>query len=330
MDWLLHNKKGILQAVIVIAAFVAIYLNSSYDANRVTELVNKSQKAIAGELDSCADGSLVAPHLGYSGELSGRILIVSVWSDDANTCWDLSDPICAKRKSDAAMYLNTAARWIEKQALSYGRQVELVTSLSDKYAAGGGYVESKGEGNLSRTCKFSAVATQMNMAQAKDSISPIDEADSYIESIDVSHLLAQYDADGIVFVFLFNTDESCDAVSGAYAMASSADRPEEYVFEYTANNNSVEGPSSYAHELLHCFGVPDYYYPCDAQYFSVTKEFVEKLSKEQSDDIMFSVYGRGKTEYAYDMVDCSFTSADAWFLGLEDDFEDATKYNLRR
>ena len=73
--------------------------------------------------------------------------------------------------------------------------------------------------------------------------------------------------------------------------------------------------SGFAHEILHCFGAPDYYYSST----TITQEFVDECSTTTSEyytDIMRTV-NTGDS-----MSGLTFSALDAYYVGLIESSED--------
>ena len=81
----------------------------------------------------------------------------------------------------------------------------------------------------------------------------------------------------------------------------------------------ITPPSTYAHEIMHCFGAHDLYY---ANAY-ISQEYVDYCKKTGSNDIMYTV-NDGK------WIINDFTELDAYYVGLTDHCDEVEKWGLAK
>ena len=132
-----------------------------------------------------------------------------------------------------------------------------------------------------------------------------------IDNIDILNLKNKYEADNIIFIYFFNTDNTNSAITSTYNLDI------DIVNVFPENNEYIIPPATYAHELLHTFGAPDLYF----ENRTINQEYVDYLLENDSDDIMFKV-----TDTSVIIDD--FSDLDAYYVGLIDSHPDIEKWNL--
>ena len=132
-----------------------------------------------------------------------------------------------------------------------------------------------------------------------------------IENVDIVKIKEKYEADNIIFVYFFNTNNTNKAISSTY------NREIDIVNIFPENDRYVVPPATYAHELLHTFGAPDLYF----ENAIINQEYVDYYMEINSSDIMASVY------YGEEITN-TFSDLDAYYVGLIDSHPDIEKWNL--
>ena len=247
--------------------------------------------------------------LGNAGELEGRIVIFTVFAGGTDYTWDFSKQEDVDQKSKCLKDLSEAAAYLTDQAAGYGKNVEF---LYDWEADPGLAVEYAAEHPMANTARTREIAYELASARK---------------------LKETYSADQVIYLFLVNTDYENTKRSHANSYepqkidgtASLTD-----LIEYVKINlrSDYEGEkwdaqsSSYAHEILHLFGVPDLYKAGTL----IPQEYVDHMDAVMSTarypDIM---YGGVSGWSVWNHV---FSDVDAYYAGLTDTCEDAEKYVL--
>ena len=132
-----------------------------------------------------------------------------------------------------------------------------------------------------------------------------------IDNIDVAKIKKKYDADNIIFIYFFNTNNTNTAITSTY------NREIDIVNIFPENNKYIAPPATYVHELLHTFGAPDLYF----ENAIINQSYVDYLIENGSNDIMFKV-----TDTSVIIDD--FSDLDAYYVGLIDSHPDVEKWNL--
>ena len=247
--------------------------------------------------------------LGNAGELDGRIVVFTVFSSGTDYSWDFSKQEDLDQRDRCLKDLSEAAAYLTGEAALYGRDVEF---LYDWDADPGLAAEHCADFPVANTAKAKEIAYELATAR---------------------QLKEKYGADGVVYLFIVNSDYENTRRSHANSY-----KPEEIdgpasltdLIEYVKIDlrSDFEGEkwdaqsSTYAHEILHLFGVPDLYEPGTL----ITQEYADHMDEIMSTayypDIMYgSVAG-------WSVRDHVFSEVDAYYAGLTDECEDVGKYGL--
>jgi hypothetical protein len=129
----------------------------------------------------------------------------------------------------------------------------------------------------------------------------------------------KYQAQNIIYMFYFNTDESNTVNS--WSLGNNQDLETEIVNVFVRDNLSdgfyYMPASSLAHEIMHCFGARDLYYASDA----IPQAYVDHCEATDSKDIMY-------TTCLGDTIPQIFSQLDAYYLGLVDSCDEVTTWGL--
>ena len=143
--------------------------------------------------------------------------------------------------------------------------------------------------------------------------------------MDKSRILSDYDAQNICFLFLCK-----QPIDGKEQNVSMSAENYSNSLEFVAMTNFLNGqyncPANYAHEILHCFGLPDLYYESR----KITQAYVDYGIQRQTNDIMRITWNQKSGKYIYDSIDNDFSELDAYYCFLTDKSDDVEKFNLGR
>lgn len=242
---------------------------------------------------------------GSARHIDGRTLILSIYSDDPTSHWDYTSEVDKDTIEQTLYYLGIATDWISEQVSSYGANAEFI-------------YDWKAAPDLRYEATFD-VELEKDDYIYTESVYPAQRSYLY-ENIDTEALLEKYDADNIIYMFFINSDFSNPA--------NPVTSPRAYLYGdefYTDHINLcvrfdeyyVTEPSSYAHEILHCFGAYDLYYENEA----ITAEYVMHCAEIGSNDIMYYVT-------TGDEIYSDFTELDAYYIGLIDYSQDVKNWYL--
>ncbi len=246
---------------------------------------------------------------GTADRLLGRCVIVNVLVGDDNISWDENNSADARLLKKARSNIEIASTWIEEAASEYGSDIEFIIYDSDKE-------------DLQYTITFGG-----DMIEAEDWEIV---GGAIMKEIPTEDLLAKYEADSILYMFLYNTDSDNMKTSWTYLRQENDTVPYEYCSMYMTINGTNETPATFAHEILHCFGAPDLYVvDSDGTNYGITQEYIDYIRSEESQDIMFSITDKtGKKNE--NVIENTFSELDAYYTGIINRSGDAVEFKLGR
>ncbi|MBR0085420.1 MAG: hypothetical protein IJL97_02605 [Lachnospiraceae bacterium] len=236
--------------------------------------------------------------LGTAGELDGRTVIISLFVNDSYTGWDFSSEADQQRYIEALNNLAYATAYITNQAAAYGAKAEFIYdwSLDD---------------DLDRLAEFDDDLVQYDASRYQL------QADWVYAHFEPTQILEKYDADNVIYIFFFNTDQANDVSPRSIGHMNDYSNVIEIVNMYIGFKGVDAPPATYAHELLHSFGAQDLYYETAA----IPQAYVDHLTDIGSNDIMYTVVmGNNITN--------DFTELDAYYTGLTDHCEEVEIWGL--
>ena len=249
-----------------------------------------------------------AHRYGWAKGLKGKIAIVTVMAGDINYKWNKNDE---KGRYYFVKILKNACDYIEKSAAGYGSRVEFIHT--------GNCPDSR----LMMDMDFDvALSGETHDTGAVDEFLCSDEM-----SKERKALMKELGCCGIIYLFYINAPKGYPYPGTTYMWMQPSDPEDEFSLLYAHMKDEDISAAIVAHEILHCFGLPDLYAadPDDSAPL-VTKEYVTYLKETDSDDIMYSVYSK-RGHDRYEVPQC-FSDTDAYFAGLINTCEDAERYDL--
>ena len=239
--------------------------------------------------------------LGSAGMISDKTVVVSIFVNDSTTHWDFDLKADKDMRNTLYRHLGNGVKWIAKQCKTYGATPEFVYDWKknpDLY-----YTYDFGQHKLVR----------------EDGGGYYTQTDYLDANIDSQALLEKYEAQNIIYIFYFNTDK--DNTVNSWAITHLNGVYTEIINVYARDDYSggfyIMPASSFAHEILHCFGAYDLYYASS----EIPQAYVDHLAKTRSKDIMYTV-GLGGS------ITQKFTELDAYYVGLVDSCEEAETWGL--
>lgn len=231
--------------------------------------------------------------------LNEPTVLVSVYLNDAATgsIWT------AEAKAQAQQQVAMAADWITAEAARYGVTAEL-------------YCDD-GTANNPLCHTYSVHSRLQGGAPSMESDDFLDEMDALCATLDTDALHQQYGTSRVGFLIFL-------PVSGtSFTMAHYADDGENFYHEYSclyrfdayADTAEPENPATYAHEILHLFGAPDYY--AESSDFFVDEELTAYMEQNHPREIMLSTY-TDQGENLYTAIDKELSTLTAYCVGLTD------------
>ncbi|MBR4549290.1 MAG: hypothetical protein IKM82_02725 [Oscillospiraceae bacterium] len=255
----------------------------------------------AAEITPC---TICGTH-GTAKHLAGRTVVVSVFASDTGTHWDFSRDKDVERYSICYHDLRMACEWLTEKAASYGVKTEFVWDWLAHFDL---YYEHRFDRNMVvYPSDYSVYWEYIN------------------SSIPTDELLCRYDADNILYIFHYRTPKKNDVGSHAFPFGELDDDVcgFECVAMFSGLFTDVATPGTYAHEMLHLFGVPDMY--TENKPYQMSKDFIKWYQKHYPWDIMAGAHTGDYSRMKY-----SFSDIVAYYAGLCDRPADADRWGLRR
>ena len=248
------------------------------------------------EYKSFYDGSY-----GTSGTLEGNTLIISIFTDDANTKWTNSKSD-KKIMTTSLNKLSEAVKFLKKSAKEYGKKLTFVYDWEEY-----------------KDLKYFASFEQ-------DLVTPTGEyydiQKAWInQNINIKALKNKYQADNIVFLYFLNTEFKNSVKPWTINHSNCPYCDIEYSNIYWCFEGIATPASTLAHEILHQFGAPDLYIASNV----IPQKYVDYLTANNSKDIMFYITKGSKVESKFTALDAYYVGigsrpkeADQWLLGLSE------------
>lgn len=257
--------------------------------------------------------------LGSAAELSGKIVVVSIFASDYEGDWYTFERDWDHYRQEVVIEkLTTAVEWIEDQVASYGRYVEFIYDYEE-------------DEDLVYYMDF-----DMDIFEGKTTYPyhiPLYEA--IHDEIPTEDLLNWYDADEILYMFYLNAEPEVDLEGEVNDKTRSCARTyydwAPYYYEFclinlNATESCFETPGTFAHEILHLFGAPDLYMADEGAHpeIGISEEYVNFLGSFDCYDIMY------ESPWHNDLYDIQYTIDDltAYYLGLTDYSETAEEWGF--
>ena len=234
---------------------------------------------------------------GTADSIMGKTLVVSIYTDDATTSWNLLNEIDQYNMDDSLNNLKIATSWLEEQVDNYNNKAKFIYDWK-KYP------------DLKYTAKFSDITFK------EDNFGNDYEQRMWIRNnIDILSLKKKYRYDNIVFMFLVNMQSVEDVYPRSNAHNNEWDL--DIINLFVQNNIYYTTSAVYAHEILHLFGVPDLY----KAGYKINQKYVDYVKEKRHNDIMNYT---GKTLE----VTNTFSKLDAYYAGLIDECAEVKEWNL--
>ena len=242
--------------------------------------------------------SVINPDHGSAVTPEGKTLLVSIFAGDSSCAWDKSSEEDNARKQQSLSDLQAAAAFLSAQVKRYGKELSFICDWKEN-------------ADLVYEADF-------DMLLVRSDGSGYSTQDAWLKAnIDTVKLLEKYQADNIIFLFLFNTDEdntvnpwSLGRANGDYILL-------EYSNIYLKYDGLDVQPATYAHEILHAFGAHDMYYA--NSYFP--QKYVDYLKQTPCNDIMYTIAETHE-------ITNDFTDLDAYYVGIAPRPAEAEQWGL--
>lgn len=240
--------------------------------------------------------------LGTAGKLDGTTLLVTIFANDVNYSWDFESEEDRKTLEMMAKHLDAGVQWLTKEAAAYGAEPQFLYDWQDYPELV--YFHDFEEDVLVRE-DGGGYWTQ----------------EEYIERcVPTEDLKELFQAQNVIYMFYFNTDEHNTVNSWSLSKNSGVDTEYINIFvrDDLKNGDFYYMPaSSFAHEILHCFGAYDLYYASDV----IPQKYVDHCAATGSDDIMYTVSLGEK-------IPQKFTRLTAYYVGLVESCPEVDTWGL--
>ena len=228
---------------------------------------------------------------GTADTIMGKTVIISIYANDTVTNWNNDSD--NTKINDTLNNLKIATDYLVKQVNSYNKEALFIYDW-----------------NKFDDIKYIANFNVDIVNNYKDNYDT--QREWIVNNIDIVNIKKKYDADNLVFMYFFNTDDTNTSITSTYNRLDI-----DIIDVFPVNSNYTIPPATYAHELLHTFGAPDLYYANEI----INQEYVDYLIEIDSNDIM------AKVNYGDEIIN-EFSNLDAYYVGLIDESSDVTKWNL--
>lgn len=249
--------------------------------------------------------STSAGQYGYCSDFNGSTVVVSVFVDDGSYSWDDAD----NNQSEVLEKLGVATDWLSKQSSNYG--------------GNGSYIyDFENDSDLYYTYSTSTKCT--------DADTMADELETFIdENLDLDSIKDSYSADNVLVAFYVNSDDNVEVTDWTIKWESDSQTDYEYCFFYNEVSDGKLTPATIAHEFMHAFGAPDLYSAdTDGYNKGITQEYVDELTNNSSNDVMFTTFEQYTEEPVYDKVTNEFSELDAYYVGITDSSTVVNEYGF--
>lgn len=252
--------------------------------------------------------------LGTAAELDGKIVVVSIFLNDNTSSWDFESPEDLETVQKLSKNVSMGLDWITACGKNYGKDIEFIYNWDN---------DEKLFYAIDIDCDFS------------DGQSNIDKVKTLIDDNfkEISNLLLdKYETENIIYAMYLNEPEDTNMVCYALPFNGTElgyDMPYEVICLTNYVYGAEQGPATYAHEMLHLFGAPDYYMVDEiGNNCGTTQEFVDYCENNMKNEIMFSTYDVYTNTIPKDKVTNDFSDLTAYFVGWLDSSDLADEFGL--
>ena len=247
------------------------------------------------------EGPSIRTDLGSAGSPEGTTLIISIFANELNTNWDFETEEDRTTRTLMLSHMESATSWLTQQIGVYGTESHFIYDWEENP-------------DLCYSYDFGQL-----MLVRPDGGGYWKQENYVLENIPSEALKDKYQAQNIIYMFYFNTDETNTVNS--WSLGNNQDLETEIINVFVRDNLSDDfyymPASSIAHEIMHCFGAHDLYYASDV----IPQDYVDHCTAIDSNDIMFTV-SLGES------IPQLFTPLDAYYLGLVDSCEEVDTWGL--
>jgi len=236
---------------------------------------------------------------GTTGKLEGNSVVVSIFVKDKTTEWT-SSGTDKRNISNIHSKLRTSTKFLNECAAKYNKKATFIYDWEQ-------YPDLKYE-----------VSFKEDIITSKGTY--YDLQTKWIKNtINSKALKNKYKADNILYIFYINTDFTNDVKPWTITHNNCKSCDIEYTNIFYRFRGIATPAATFAHEMLHQFGAPDFYYANDY----INQRYVDYLEKTDSKDIMFFI-NKGTS------IGSKFTDLDAYYVGIAPRPQEANEWNLNQ
>ena len=224
----------------------------------------------------------------------GTTIVISIFVSDCDYIWDMDTETDQETVSNICEYLRIAAAYIESSVQDYGKSAAFITDFE----------------------RYPDLAYFVRFRQSVTDEGTQDEMiwEHIRDSVDVSGLMTEYQADNCIFFVCVNTDENFTGITCTRDWYEGMPYPYELVYLYNCDSGEINCPAVYAHEILHTFGAWDYY--TDSSETGYSRAVMKKMEPLLENDIMYTCSDFESGEYLYDRISNTISEMTAYYIGL--------------
>lgn len=242
---------------------------------------------------------------GTAENLDGKTVCVSLYINGENQTWKGHDDLKDKYRGELGM----AVSWLADRAGEYGKSAEFVWDWEQ-------YPELYFDVDDSRL-EYSIYLDE-------------NHGDNLLwnfmdNNVPAAELLEKFGADNIIYIAFFNTPSDMSAISYAQDCYFNREYSYDTVYLSAGNSGHEATASTIAHEILHLYGLPDFYKqgPSGTALYGVNAEMVEYMAENYPDDIMVRTFDHENDQPYYGEVNGIMSPVTAYYAGLTDEVPQA-------
>lgn len=234
---------------------------------------------------------------GSAGPLQGNTLVISIFASDQNTKWTDSKAD-KKAQKNVLSRLKVATEYLSKSAANYGKSLTFIY-------------------NWEKNPDLRYIAEFENNLVIKEGTNYKLQKSLIEKHISIKTLTNKYHADNIIYFFFLNTAFDNQIKPWTISHRNCDYCNIEFTNMYVREKGKLSSAATYAHEMMHQFGAPDFYVENEI----IPNTYVEYLRNNKSKDIMFYINNDSK-------INCKFTDLDAYYVGIASRPSEANQWNL--
>lgn len=242
---------------------------------------------------------------GTAENLDGKTVCVSLYINGENQTWKGHDDLKEKYREN----LDMAVSWLTDRVGDYGKSAEFIWDWE----------------------QYPELCFDVDNSRLEYSFSYSDNDgynllwDFMNNDVPSAELLEKFGADNIIYIAFFNTPSDISAISYAQDCYFNREYSYDTVFLSAGNSGHEATASTIAHEILHLYGLPDFYKtgPSGSCLYGVNDEMVEYMAENYPDDIMVRTFDKENDKPFYGEVNGIMSPVTAYYAGLTDEVPQA-------